>query len=136
MGWKLELVETGQGPASRRIAVARLGEIGAPASVEDIGLDHSTAQRMPGDIQHAVLAHRERGSSAAIACRIGTLDRRVPAAAGTSRSLDKLPCGSWADRRVIPAGIGWVCGHGGTAVTAYARIIEPATSGLLTWQHP
>ena len=30
MGWKLELVETGQGPASRRIAVARLGEIGAP----------------------------------------------------------------------------------------------------------
>ena len=61
MGWKLELVETGQGPASRRIAVARLGEIGAPASVEDIGLDHGTAQRILGDIQHAVVALQEAG---------------------------------------------------------------------------
>ena len=61
MGWKLELVETGHGPASRRIAVARLGEIGAPASVEDIGLDHGTAQRMLADIQHAVVALQEAG---------------------------------------------------------------------------
>jgi hypothetical protein len=61
MGWKLELVETGHGPASRRIAVAQLGEIGAPASVEDIGLDHGTAQRMLADIQHAVVALQEAG---------------------------------------------------------------------------
>ena len=59
MGWKLELVETGRGTASRRIAVARLDEIVAPASVEDIGLNHGTAQRILGDIQRAVVALQE-----------------------------------------------------------------------------
>lgn len=39
MGWKLELVENGSPSALRRIEIARLGEILAPASVEDIGLD-------------------------------------------------------------------------------------------------
>ncbi len=59
MGWKLELVGTGSASAARRIEVARLGEIVAPASVEDIGLDHGTAQRMLGDIQRAVVALQE-----------------------------------------------------------------------------
>ncbi|MEQ8992746.1 MAG: hypothetical protein RLO46_13075, partial [Pseudomonadales bacterium] len=57
MGWKLELVETGS--ASHRIEVVSLGEIVAPASVDDIGLDHDTAQRMLGDIQRAVVALQE-----------------------------------------------------------------------------
>ena len=57
MGWKLELVETGS--ASHRIEVASLGEIVAPADVDDIGLDHDTAQRMLGDIQRAVVALQE-----------------------------------------------------------------------------
>ncbi|MEQ9691626.1 MAG: hypothetical protein RLO48_18035, partial [Bauldia litoralis] len=56
-GWKLELVETGS--ASHRIEVVSLGEIVAPASVDDIGLDHDTAQRMLGDIQRAVVALQE-----------------------------------------------------------------------------
>jgi hypothetical protein len=61
MGWKLELVETDRGTAPRRIAVARLGEIVAPASVEDIGLNHGTAQWILGDIQRAVVALQEEG---------------------------------------------------------------------------
>lgn len=36
MGWTLELVETGPVSASRRIEVARLREIVAPAGVDEI----------------------------------------------------------------------------------------------------
>src|SRR3546814_9461965 len=57
MGWKLELVEIGS--HSLRIEVASLGEIIAPASVDDIGLDHDTAQRMLGDIRRTVVALQE-----------------------------------------------------------------------------
>ena len=62
MGWKLELVETGS--ASHRIEVVSLGEIVAPASVDDIGLDHDMAQRMLGDIQRAVVALQEAAMQA------------------------------------------------------------------------
>src|SRR3546814_14917232 len=57
MGWKLELVEIGS--HSLRIEVASLGEIIAPASVDEVGLDHDTAQRMLGDIRRAVVALQE-----------------------------------------------------------------------------
>ena len=59
MGWKLELVEAGPTSGSRPIEIARLGEIVAPASVDEIGLDHGTAQRMLGDIQRVVVALQE-----------------------------------------------------------------------------
>ena len=39
--------------------VAWLGEIAAPAGVDDIGLAHGMAQRMIGDLQHAVVALQE-----------------------------------------------------------------------------
>ena len=59
MGWKLELVETGPATRARRMEVAWLGEIAAPAGVDDIGLDHCMAQRLLGDIQRAVVAVQE-----------------------------------------------------------------------------
>lgn len=59
MGWKLELVETGPATRARRMEVAWLGEIVAPAGVYDIGLEHGTGQRLLGDIQRAVAALQE-----------------------------------------------------------------------------
>ena len=41
------------------VGVAQLGEIIAPASVDDIGLGHGMAQRLLGDIHHAVVALQE-----------------------------------------------------------------------------
>ncbi len=59
MSWKLELVETGPARVARRIEVARIGDIVAPAAVDEVGLDHGTAQRLLGDIQRAVVALQE-----------------------------------------------------------------------------
>ena len=59
MGWKLELVETGPATRARRMEVAWLGEIAAPAGVDDIGIEHGMAQRLLGDIQRAVVALQE-----------------------------------------------------------------------------
>ena len=59
MGRKLELVETGPASGARRMKVAELGEVVAPASVDGIGLDHGMAQWMLGDIQRAVVALQE-----------------------------------------------------------------------------
>src|SRR3546814_11630364 len=59
MGWKLELVETCPASGARRMEVAWLGEVVAPASVDGIGLDHGMTQRLLGDIQHAVVALQE-----------------------------------------------------------------------------
>ena len=59
MGWKLELADAGPSSGARRLEVGWLGEIDAPASVEDIGLNHGTAQRVLGDIQRAVVALQE-----------------------------------------------------------------------------
>ena len=44
MGWKLELVEAGPSSGARSVEIGWLGEILAPASVDDIGLEHGLAQ--------------------------------------------------------------------------------------------
>src|SRR3546814_14457399 len=59
MVWKLERVETCPGSGARRMEVACLGEVVAPASVDGIGLDRGMTQRLLGDIQHAVVALQE-----------------------------------------------------------------------------
>src|SRR3546814_16036325 len=59
MGWKLELVETCPASGARRMEVAWLGEVVAPASVDGIGLDHGMTPRLLGDLQHAVVAPQE-----------------------------------------------------------------------------
>ncbi|MEQ9151637.1 MAG: hypothetical protein RLO06_09085 [Parvibaculum sp.] len=116
MSWKLELVETGPASGARRMEVAWLGEIVAPASVDGIGLDHGMAQRLLGDIQQAVVALQEAALQAeADRCRRldptlrlkdyrlrriqglhGTLAIRVPRLVrlGTGTPAAPLLCGS------------------------------------------
>lgn len=59
MSWKLELVEVGPTSRSRRMEVGWLGEIRAPAIVDDIGLDLAIAHRLLADLQRAVVALQE-----------------------------------------------------------------------------
>jgi hypothetical protein len=59
MGWKLELVEVGPSSGAHRLEIGWLGEILAPASVDDIGLEHGLAHRLLGDLQRAVVALQE-----------------------------------------------------------------------------
>ncbi|MCR9071072.1 MAG: hypothetical protein NXI18_05085 [Alphaproteobacteria bacterium] len=59
MSWKLELVEVGPTSGSRRLEVGWLGEIRAPAIVDDIGLDLAMAHRLLADLQRAVVALQE-----------------------------------------------------------------------------
>lgn len=59
MGWKLELVEAGPSSGAHRLEIGWLGEILAPASVDDIGLEHGLAHRLLGDLQRAVVALQE-----------------------------------------------------------------------------
>ena len=59
MGWKLELVEAGPSSGARSVEIGWLGEILAPASVDDIGLQHGLANRLLGDLQRAVVALQE-----------------------------------------------------------------------------
>ena len=59
MSWKLELVEVGPTSGSRRLEVGWLGEIHAPASVDDIGLNHAMAHQLLADLQRAVVELQE-----------------------------------------------------------------------------
>ena len=55
MGWRLELVETGSAAAGGCIVVCDIGEIAAPAGIDDVGLGLNPSQSILGAIQRAVV---------------------------------------------------------------------------------
>ena len=60
MGWRLELVETGSAAAGGCIVVCDIGEIAAPAGINDVGLGLNPSQSILGAIQRAVVGLQER----------------------------------------------------------------------------
>lgn len=59
MGWMLELVQTDPCGERERLRVAELGEIAAPSHVDDVGLGLTTAQKLLGQVQQAIVAIQE-----------------------------------------------------------------------------
>ena len=61
---KIELVRTHYCGQPERITVCELGEISAPADLDGVGLDLTTAQRILCDVQHPVVTVQERALKA------------------------------------------------------------------------
>ena len=89
MGWVGSSNRWRPARSLHRIEVASLGEIIAPASVDDIGLDHDTAQRMLGDIQRAVVALQEAALQAE-AARLRRLDPTLRLTGSRLRTIQSL----------------------------------------------
>jgi hypothetical protein len=58
-GWQLELVRSEGDTPMERILVCQIGDIEAPGTVDEVGLAHSVALRLLGDVQKTVVAVQE-----------------------------------------------------------------------------
>lgn len=72
MGWMLELVQTDPCGERERLRAAELGDIAEPSHVDDVGLGLTTAQRLLGQLQQAIVAIQEAAMRAkAVRMRAG-----------------------------------------------------------------